>query len=428
MVKRVWTLGRLALRGGFSLIELLVVIVVVGILASVALQSMTATVQSAKEIKTKREMEMLAKAIVGDPGLTQNGQRSDFGYVGDIGAFPPNLLALYQNSGGLSTWNGPYIRAGYTEDNTGYRTDEWGTAYSYSGGTTINSTGSGTTISKKIADATDDYLRNTINGTILDGGNNPPGLTYEDSIDVVITYPNGSGGLSSKTYQPNSAGSFTLDSIPVGTHPLKIIYNPNYDTVQRYLTVLPRHKSEPSYRFAATYFGGAGPGGGSTCDSSGTLVLRPDGSGSNTDLSSGGSCSANWECVSEVSADDNGSRVETYSGSYHTDTYSVLDVGENACTISAIRVYGRCHKTTLIFSGHMRPAIVIGGTLYQGSSHSVGNSWTDYSEEWTTNPSTGLPWTWDDIDELEAGVSLQSDFPIFSTKCTQVWVEVDYGP
>ena len=89
----------LSRHNGFSFIELLVVIVVIGILASVAMQSMTATVEDVRRLQTEREMEMLARAIVGNPSLTKNGARSDFGYVGDVGAFPPNLQALYQSPG-----------------------------------------------------------------------------------------------------------------------------------------------------------------------------------------------------------------------------------------------------------------------------------------------------------------------------------------
>ena len=135
--------------GGFSLIEMLVVIIVIGILAAVAMQSMTSTVQDVRRIKTEREMEMLAEAIAGNPGLTQNNQRSDFGYIGDVGAFPPNLQALYQNPGGYATWDGPYLPPTFAQDSTGFKIDEWGALYSYTGGTLLASTGSGSAISRK---------------------------------------------------------------------------------------------------------------------------------------------------------------------------------------------------------------------------------------------------------------------------------------
>ena len=239
---------------GFSLIELLIVIVVVGILTSIAMQSMDVAIDNARRNRTEQEMEMLADAIVGDPSQMQSSVRCDFGYVGDVGAFPSNLQALYRNPGGYATWDGPYVRSGFSEDSTGFKTDEWGTLYSYSGGAEISSTGSGSTITKKIADATNDYLLNTLRGTIKDAGNEPPGFVYADSIDIVVSIPDGSGSTANKTYKPDASGVFTLDSLPAGQHPLRIIYEPTVDTLFRYVTILPRHKSRPAYRFATAYF------------------------------------------------------------------------------------------------------------------------------------------------------------------------------
>jgi len=126
---------------GFGLIEVLVMIIVIGIVAATALQWMTGSVDDIRRVKTEREMAVLARAITGDPSLTQDGVRSDFGYVGDIGAFPPNLHALHTNPGGYGTWEGPYLPSGFIQDSIGYRFDEWGRAYQYSGGITITSTG-----------------------------------------------------------------------------------------------------------------------------------------------------------------------------------------------------------------------------------------------------------------------------------------------
>jgi len=240
--------------GGFSLVEVLIIIVVIGIAAGSAVQWMSGSVDDVKKSKTEREMEMLATAIAGNPEMIGDGHRADFGYIGDIGAFPSNLQALYQNPGGYSTWDGPYIKPGILQDNSGYRYDEWGVAYNYSGGLTITSTGSGTTIRKKVADASSDYLLNNFIGQIRDATGNRPGMDFIDSIDIIITIPDGSGGTIDKTYQPTYYGAFTLDSLPVGSHPLRIIYTPTVDTLYRYLAILPRHKSSKTYKFAVDYF------------------------------------------------------------------------------------------------------------------------------------------------------------------------------
>ena len=241
---------------GFGLIEITIIIITIGILASIAMQSMTVLITDQREVSTEREMAMLADAIRGNPEIINNGMRSDFGYIGDVGSFPPNLDALKSNPGGYATWNGPYIKNEITEDTEGFKRDEWGKLYTYSGGITITSTGGSSIITEKIADASSDYLLNQFNGEILDGASNPPGTTYSDSIEILITIPNGSGGTLIKAYQADASGSFTLDSLPVGSHPFQIIYTPNADTLYTILTILPRHKSDRTFRFTESYFDG----------------------------------------------------------------------------------------------------------------------------------------------------------------------------
>jgi type II secretory pathway pseudopilin PulG len=241
---------------GFGLVEVLVMIIVIGIVAAIALQWMTGSIDDIRRIKTEREMTMLANAITGDPSVTQDGIRSDFGYVGDIGAFPLDLQAIYTNPGGYIAWDGPYLPAGFIQDSIGFRYDEWGGAYQYNGGITITSNGSGSTINKRIASSQSEYLFNTYRGFIKDFDNNAPGVTEADSINVLITIPDGSGSVMIKNYHPAVTGEFILDSLPAGKHLLQIIYIPDADTVNRYITVLPRHKTinADEFRFAEAYF------------------------------------------------------------------------------------------------------------------------------------------------------------------------------
>lgn len=408
---------RIRREQGFGFVELLVLIVIVGILTSVAMRSMTGLVEDNKEVATELEMEMLANGIVGDPNRTTNNMRSDFGYVGDVGAFPPSLYALYTNPG-YATWDGPYIPSSYAQDTTSYRLDSWGTPYTYSGGLSITSTGSGSTISKKIADNTSDYLRNQFAGIVADANDSLPGTIKKDSVRVRVTFPNGAGGTSAKNYTPSAVGEFLLDSIPAGIHPLQVIYLPQNDTLARQITVLPRHQNTdpPIFKFSAGYFGGSNSGCGLS------VTIRPNGSGSEDELS--GCSSANWQCVDEVAADEATTVVQRASNSWASDLYALSDPAAGACTPSRVTVYIRCRRAQS--QGDARPTIRVNGTTYTGASNALSSSWTNYSHIWTSNPSTNAAWTWSDINNLQAGVDLRGQNSNFPAYCTQVWVVVEY--
>lgn len=293
---------------GFSLIELLVIVVIIGIMAAIALQSMTTVVEDSRRAQSERQMENLSRAIVGNPEIMQDGVRSDFGYVGDVGAFPANLGALYTNPG-IATWQGPYLLIDHTEDTSSFKRDAWGTSFDYTGGVTIKSTGHGSNLTKKIADATDDYLLNEVPGSIRDRNDSTPGPVKMDSVQILADIPSGAGGMVTRSYRPASSGAFVIDSVPAGKRFFRFIYSPANDTVRRYYTVLPRHKGDPplTVKFAGAYFSGGGGGGG--CTGTDSVVVRPNGSGSTADITNRSGCSSNWQCVDEVTADDAASQV-----------------------------------------------------------------------------------------------------------------------
>jgi len=235
-------LARLTSKTGYSLVELIVVIIILGIITSVALRALRSTSETVKTEQTKKELDQLAWAIAGQPDLVSGGQRTDYGYIGDVGSMPSNLDALVSNPG-YSTWDGSYIRDEFypqdTSSETEFKVDAWGTVYSYSGGNTITSTGGGTTITRQIANSLDDLLRNTVSAIVTDLDNTPPGSVYKDSIKFLLTYPNGSGSTVTSTRYPGSDGFVQFDSIPIGSHLLRAVYIPNNDTLTRKVGMEP---------------------------------------------------------------------------------------------------------------------------------------------------------------------------------------------
>ena len=240
---------------GMSLVELLIAIVIIGIAVSVAMTALDINLDDSRCTRTEQEMDMLLAAIAGDPNRMEGGIRSDFGYVGDVGSFPSDLLALSVNPG-LATWDGPYISSHWDENPGGFLRDEWGKQYVYAGGTTIVSTGGDNPVTKSLPGTLSSYLVNEVRGTIVDAGGAPPGLLYTDSVVLEINYPRGQGAVATTVTHPDPAGHFTLDSLPVGRHKLTIVFEPKNDTLLRFLTVLPSHRSSSvvTYAFGSPHF------------------------------------------------------------------------------------------------------------------------------------------------------------------------------
>jgi len=132
---------------GFTLVELVVVIVVLGVVAAVAVPRVSSMVDEAKRAATLKEMNALREAIMGNTSQVSGGDPAGGGYEGDVGALPSSLQDLVTKPGGVSAWdrytqtgwNGPYVDSG-----GGYLTDAWGDAYQYNAGQrTITSTAGG---------------------------------------------------------------------------------------------------------------------------------------------------------------------------------------------------------------------------------------------------------------------------------------------
>lgn len=97
-------------RAGFTLIEILLVVVIIGILVGMAIPRLGGRVRQAEEARARADIQNIGMAL-----------RL---YELDMGEYPPTLDALVNNPGGSRRWNGPYLEGGVPRD-------PWGESYIY---------------------------------------------------------------------------------------------------------------------------------------------------------------------------------------------------------------------------------------------------------------------------------------------------------
>jgi len=133
-------------ESGFTLIELVIIIVVLGIIAAVAIPKFGDLSENSKVGATKEEMLHIKRAIVGDPQVVAGGEYINRGFEGDVGHVPGSLSDLVSKPDSVTNydkftrfgWNGPYIDSAGLE----YLTDAWGQSYAYNSiARTITATG-----------------------------------------------------------------------------------------------------------------------------------------------------------------------------------------------------------------------------------------------------------------------------------------------
>ncbi|HEY6095563.1 MAG TPA: type II secretion system major pseudopilin GspG [Gallionellaceae bacterium] len=100
-------------QAGFTLMELLLVLVIIGLLAAVVGPSLYQRIKPAKETAARAQIENFATALDN--------------FMMDTGRYPTTqegLKALRNKPDNLDKWNGPYLKKELPDD-------PWGTAYQY---------------------------------------------------------------------------------------------------------------------------------------------------------------------------------------------------------------------------------------------------------------------------------------------------------
>jgi len=242
---------------GFTLVEVVIILVVVGILAAISIPLLFRIFQVTAEDATRNEMQNLKQAMIGNPTKLNGTVRADFGFLGDIGCLPttafPSAPALDRllTAGTLPTpfnfnaakqagagWNGPYITGAATGQATAeFENDQWGNPYTYlpAAGVcpmtaTLTSNGPDGTLSTSdditLSIVSIEGTTTTVRGVLkTSAGDRVP------SAPVDINYPV-NGTLTTSTFTTDTNGVYTSNiSIPFGKRSVQprptLVYAPN---------------------------------------------------------------------------------------------------------------------------------------------------------------------------------------------------------
>ncbi|MBA7476033.1 hypothetical protein ES707_11408 [subsurface metagenome] len=143
----------------------------------------------------------------------------------------------------------------------------------------------------------------------------------------------------------------------------------------------------------------------------------------------------NFRQVNEAVADEFDSCVANQGNiGWWRDLYNLTNHSVGSGTINRIVVWANCYAVKDV-NTNLKLVIKAGTgsgaptTVQEGSAQTIaaGNWWDKY-QIFETNPATGLPFTWAEIDRLQAGVSIRGGEQGESggTFVTQVSVDVDY--
>jgi len=159
-----------------------------------------------------------------------------------------------------------------------------------------------------------------------------------------------------------------------------------------------------------------------------TEILRPNAAGDETSIPVQYPAEdEHWDKVDETTADEDSTYVKHDSpAGYLRDLYNI-PFSSGSGTINKVTVYFRC-RYKVGGSGYAKASIKSDSTVTDGTEESLTSSYVTYSQEWTNNPADSLAWEWAEIDALQIGVNFKSAGAGADSRCTQVYVEVDYTP
>lgn len=137
--------SQISTQAGFTLVEILMVILIVGIMSAVVVPNYIDFSGEAKSATTKQKLTDFKMAITGDPRAVANGTYLQPGFENQVGSLPATINDLRVQGAYAAYdpftkrgWRGPYI----STSDANWDKDSWGTTITYTSATrTLRSCG-----------------------------------------------------------------------------------------------------------------------------------------------------------------------------------------------------------------------------------------------------------------------------------------------
>ncbi|MDX1461075.1 MAG: Ig-like domain-containing protein [Xanthomonadales bacterium] len=158
-----------------------------------------------------------------------------------------------------------------------------------------------------------------------------------------------------------------------------------------------------------------------------SITIYPNGPGDTTNLGRSGVAATNWQA--NLAVDGDTAYVFRNAASYDFDLYNFQNPGL-AGTINSVQVFVNVRTSATATQPSMQVRLKTPGGSVVGPEWQFFTNYTTRSISWANNPVTAAPWTWADIDSLQAGANLKkpTGMGASETRMTAIWIVVDYDP
>jgi hypothetical protein len=284
---------------------------------------------------------------------------------------------------------------------------------------------------KTIDIKSDDGAVVTINsGGILQltdvAGTCPTAITVNANVSGTITIAAGAGGTVSPltTILTYAGSAVTITATPsTGYHFVSwaVSVNPSYVSIANSgsaATTISATCSMPQSGTAAV----------TATFAANILILRPNAAGGWTDIPNELPNSGyHFDKVNLVTPNDATTYIysNTSDAIYYADMYNLPNHTSESGIINSVSITWRGNASS---SNRFKPRIMPSTNPLYGTEVQSGNgTFQNFTQVWTTNPETGIAWTWATIDALQVGISIYTTVAT-TTKCSQLYATVNYTP